>query len=458
MKVDNNLIKKFRDILLEEEYDFFYQRISGIQNYFYNPWQTEEVVRANLKELPDRLSNLYMFLLLGDSFPKSTLDHSYNNLATICLELGIAVEQNGLVRLNNYSLISYQGCYFLVNTLFSYKTCLDKNSDVYIGIDTYRLTNILPKNIRGDVLDLCSGSGIQGILSSFSNQSVDLIEYNKNAVPITLFNTYLNNVQEKVHVFHSDLYREVSNKTYDLIISNPPFIPVPEGIEYPICGDGGEDGLYLIRKIIEGFDKHLNDKGKAIIIGECIGDSSGRTLLFDNVLKNLDDKYAVKLILDDVIPVEIQAKSVVEVTSNIYGNIDKSNLESKWLDMYKKIGVSHYYIFTLIIEKNSNNIKKNTKKVLFAKKFFTKETILSLKGQFQFNVIENIYEISSKLGGLACIDSETKDFLESLNGKKSLEELIDFTKCDPKHYHDIITTCMTLEESGVIERRKYEGI
>lgn len=453
MEINVKLVKELRNILIHNEYDFFYQRISGIQNYFFNPWQTEEVLRSNLKGIPENLDMLFKFLLLGDKFPKSTLDTTFDNIATICLGLNIAEESEGFVRLNNYSLISYQGNYFFANTLFSYKQCKNENADVYIGIDTYRLTNILPKNIKGNVLDLCSGSGIQGIMSSYSNNSVDLIEYNKAVVPITKLNIILNDVEDCVNVFHSDLYSEVSNKSYDLIISNPPFIPVPENIEYPICGDGGEDGLFLINKIIKGFDRHLNNKGKAIIIGECLGDSNGNTLLFDNIAKLLNGQYTVKLILDDVIPVEIQTKNVVEITSNIYGNIDQKDLTNQWLNLYKKLKVSHYYVFTLIVEKNSENIETNTKKTIFAKNLFTTNTILSLKEQFQFEIIENIYEVSSKEGGVACIDSETKKFLESLDGKKTLSELINLNECNSKYYHDVISTCMTLEESGVLERR-----
>lgn len=118
------------------------------------------------------------------------------------------------------------------------------------------------------VLDLCSGSGCIGLsIAKYLNASVVLSDISKEALEISQQNALLNNI--KASFILSDLFDNIVGK-FDIIISNPPYIPSQdindleiEVKDYdPILAlNGGEDGLDFYRRIIKESPKYLNDNG-----------------------------------------------------------------------------------------------------------------------------------------------------------------------------------------------------
>ena len=119
------------------------------------------------------------------------------------------------------------------------------------------------------VLDLCTGSGC--ILISIAKNVVDIegfgYDISKQAINVAKENAKLNNVS--VTFERSDLFENI-NETFDVIVSNPPYIPtevigglMPEVAVYePMQAlDGKEDGLYFYRKIIAVAAEYLNPEG-----------------------------------------------------------------------------------------------------------------------------------------------------------------------------------------------------
>ena len=132
------------------------------------------------------------------------------------------------------------------------------------------------------VLDMCTGSGC--ILISILKNVVDVEGYgydiSKQAINIAKENAKLNNVIASFE--RSDLFENVSEK-FDVIVSNPPYIPtdvigglMPEVAVYEpmLALDGKEDGLHFYRKIIAKAVEYLNPKGKLLFeIGHDQGES-----------------------------------------------------------------------------------------------------------------------------------------------------------------------------------------
>lgn len=119
------------------------------------------------------------------------------------------------------------------------------------------------------VLDMCTGSGC--ILISILKNIVDVEGYgydiSKQAINVAKENAKLNNVNATFE--RSDLFEDVSDK-FDVIVSNPPYIPtdvigslMPEVAVYePMQAlDGKEDGLYFYRKIVAAALDYLNPGG-----------------------------------------------------------------------------------------------------------------------------------------------------------------------------------------------------
>ena len=138
------------------------------------------------------------------------------------------------------------------------------------------------------VLDMCTGSGC--ILISILKNIVDVegfgYDISKQAINVAKENAKLNNV---VATFErSDLFEEVTD-TFDVIVSNPPYIPtdvidglMPEvALFEPIQAlDGKEDGLHFYRRIVEAASEYLNPDGMLLFeIGHDQGEAVSNLML-----------------------------------------------------------------------------------------------------------------------------------------------------------------------------------
>lgn len=122
------------------------------------------------------------------------------------------------------------------------------------------------------VLDLCTGSGciIISILHNVKDVEGHAVDISKQALNIAKENAKLNEVS--VNFERSDLFDHVTD-TFDMIVSNPPYIKTSEiaklmpevaAFEPMEALDGKEDGLYFYRKIIENCKDYLNPEGKIL--------------------------------------------------------------------------------------------------------------------------------------------------------------------------------------------------
>ncbi len=121
------------------------------------------------------------------------------------------------------------------------------------------------------VLDLCTGSGNIGISLEkiFKGKlKVYLSDLNQEALFLAKSNSV--KLQSKVKAIVSDLFSGFKLKSFDLIISNPPYVEsknIKGSLNYEpkLALDGGKDGLRLLRIIIESGHKYLKQKGYLII-------------------------------------------------------------------------------------------------------------------------------------------------------------------------------------------------
>ena len=144
------------------------------------------------------------------------------------------------------------------------------NSNVLIPRqDTETLVEEALKTVKPGmkVLDMCSGCIIISILHNVEGVKGYAVDISKQAVNVAKENAKLNEVP--VLFERSDLFEMVTEK-FDVIVSNPPYIPtdvipqlMPEvQVFEPIEAlDGKEDGLYFYRKIVEQSKDYLNSGG-----------------------------------------------------------------------------------------------------------------------------------------------------------------------------------------------------
>lgn len=129
--------------------------------------------------------------------------------------------------------------------------------------------NIKAENIQ--ILDMCTGSGAIAIALAKNVEKciVDAVDISSGALEVVKKNIVKNKVEARVNIINSDLFSKVSNKKYNLIVSNPPYIErnVIENLDKqvqkePIIAlDGGEDGLDFYKKIINEASSYLESNG-----------------------------------------------------------------------------------------------------------------------------------------------------------------------------------------------------
>lgn len=136
--------------------------------------------------------------------------------------------------------------------------------------DTECLVELSLPFVKGKrVLDMCTGSGCIAVsLTVLGNPSVcHAVEISEEALEVARQNAERNHAA--VTWIKSNLFEKVT-QTYDVIISNPPYIPpsVIEGLEEEVreheprlALDGGEDGLAFYRDITKGSKAYLEDGG-----------------------------------------------------------------------------------------------------------------------------------------------------------------------------------------------------
>ncbi len=130
----------------------------------------------------------------------------------------------------------------------------------------------IAKKIRAKkILDLCTGSGAIAISLAKYLENVELtaLDISGKALDIAIANAKNNHVQEKITFVESNLFQDLGQEKYDIIVSNPPYIRKEElknldrevRKEPTIALDGGEDGLDFYRKIVDEAYEYLKYGG-----------------------------------------------------------------------------------------------------------------------------------------------------------------------------------------------------
>ena len=124
-------------------------------------------------------------------------------------------------------------------------------------------------------LDLCTGSGCLAILlaDAFALADIDAVDVSADALAVAQRNVSDYGLAGRINLIRSDVYANLADKSYDLVISNPPYVTAvamdnlpPEHRREPaIALAGGEDGLDVVRRIVKDAPRHLNPRGTLVM-------------------------------------------------------------------------------------------------------------------------------------------------------------------------------------------------
>ncbi len=130
----------------------------------------------------------------------------------------------------------------------------------------------MPRDEAVRALDLCAGTGAVGVSMAAERPQaqVDLVELSPQAAQLAGRNAQ-KHAPGRARVLQGDLYAALPDgERYNVVVSNPPYVPVHDGRELApeilqhephLALFGGDDGLEVVRNVIAGLAARLAPGG-----------------------------------------------------------------------------------------------------------------------------------------------------------------------------------------------------
>jgi release factor glutamine methyltransferase len=126
------------------------------------------------------------------------------------------------------------------------------------------------------VLDYGTGSGCLAIAiaARFPSAMVTALDISPEALQVAMENAMTHHVNERLQLLEGSDFYSLAGRTFDLIVSNPPYIPRAEietldrevrDFDPRLALDGGEDGLDFYRMIAQAATDHLEKSGRLMV-------------------------------------------------------------------------------------------------------------------------------------------------------------------------------------------------
>jgi ribosomal protein L3 glutamine methyltransferase len=107
----------------------------------------------------------------------------------------------------------------------------------------------------------------------FPNTHIDALDLSTDALDVAKKNVADYELEDRITLYHSDLYDKLPTKQYDLIVTNPPYVnsksmaklPAEYKAEPRMALAGGDDGMDLVRRIVAGAKERLSPQGVLVV-------------------------------------------------------------------------------------------------------------------------------------------------------------------------------------------------
>lgn len=158
------------------------------------------------------------------------------------------------------------------------------------------------KKVEKNVLEIGVGSGAVSIAicKNYQDVFIDAVDISEEAICIARVNISNYSLDNRIRLYLGDLFSPIPRyNKYDLIISNPPYIPeerlkilpIDVKAEPLIALNGGKDGLEILRKIITEGKKYLKNNGLILLeIDGSFQEKKVKELFYANSLRNVFTK------------------------------------------------------------------------------------------------------------------------------------------------------------------------
>ncbi|GAA1551728.1 methyltransferase [Actinomadura kijaniata] len=136
--------------------------------------------------------------------------------------------------------------------------------DTLLLTETLRRSGMRP---GARVLDICTGTGAVALAAALGGASVTAVDVSTRAVLAARLNARLRRLPVKA--VRGDLLRPVAGQLFDVIVSNPPYVPgrsAPPRHGAARAWEAGDDGRALLDRICEQAPRHLAEDGMLLVV------------------------------------------------------------------------------------------------------------------------------------------------------------------------------------------------
>ena len=291
--------------------------------------------------------------LLGRKCKEESLPGRIRLLLEELTEAGVLIRNEaGEVATPGLSLVPVLGLYLFCHTPRA-------NPLFYFGDDSVALLTRLRPRVGGTCLDLCTGPGLQALHAAGFARKVMAVDIKPAVAALAKLNSAINGVSGKVEVKQGNLFEAVGNEQFDYISANPPLLPFPEKSDYPFVGHGGEDGMRVTWRILEGLPRHLADDGCAHLIGTCLSD--GILPLCLDSLESVAMKKHLRITMTVVSHTELTCgsdyfKGLVETSAHSMGT-DAEEVSSAFKESLERQHATHLCAYFLHCSRNEGSLR-----------------------------------------------------------------------------------------------------
>jgi release factor glutamine methyltransferase len=150
---------------------------------------------------------------------------------------------------------------------------LETSEDVYVPAeDSFLLAENIKSGTGDRVLDVGTGCGIQALVAAKKSDYVLGVDINPKAVLLARKNAASNRIAN-AEFLESDLFSSIGEgEKFNLIVFNPPYLPVSEKGLLERSWSGGVNGIEVLERFLSGVKGYLAPGGRIFTLISSLND------------------------------------------------------------------------------------------------------------------------------------------------------------------------------------------